>query len=165
MLFRSDFPLAALNEELTRMRFRVDLDEKTFLSVSYPGAFLQLSMLYDDDVWRLLPNQQDHIFPKSLFNDENPEFKKLLPEQKARYLSLVNRIGNLELLLDHENNKKRATPFAEWIETRDVSFKQRHLIPTDNALLRFENFEQFVQARETMIVERLRTVTGADTKL
>lgn len=160
-----DFPLKALNDELVRMRFRVDLDEKAFLSAVYDGAFLQLSMLYDDEVWRLLPNQQDHIFPKSLFDDENPAFKKLSPEQKSRYLSLVNRIGNLELLLDHENNKKRATPFDEWIETRDVSFHQRHLIPEDDSLLRFENFEQFVQAREIMIVERLRIVTGADTNL
>ncbi len=160
-----DFPLQALNAELVRMRFHVDLDERAFMSAVYNGAFLQLSMLYDDDVWRLLPNQQDHIFPKSLFDDSNSDFKKLLPEQKIRYLSLVNRIGNLELLLDHENNAKRATPFHEWIETRDASFRQRHLIPEDETLLRFDNFELFVQAREIMILERLRKVTGADTKV
>lgn len=158
-----DFPLKALNDELIRMRFRVDLDEKAFLSASYGGAFLQLSMLYDDEVWRMLPNQQDHIFPQSLFSDANPEFEKLSAEQKARYHSLMNRMGNLELLLEHENNEKRAKPFDEWIKTRDATFRQRHLIPPDDALLQFENFEQFMQEREALIVERLKKYTSADT--
>jgi hypothetical protein len=158
-----DFPLKALNDELIRMRFRVDLDEKAFLSASYGGAFLQLSMLYDDEVWRMLPNQQDHIFPQSLFSDANPEFEKLSAEQKARYHSLMNRMGNLELLLEHENNEKRAKPFEEWIKTRDATFRQRHLIPPDDALLQFENFEQFMQEREALIVERLKKYTSADT--
>jgi hypothetical protein len=38
-------------------------------------------------------------------------------------------LSNLQLLTDSENLSKNATPFEEWIQTRDTTFRKRHLIP------------------------------------
>jgi len=162
---KADFPFEALNTELMRMNYSVYLDEtslKRYLSTTHPNAFLQLSLLYDDYLWGVLPHEQDHIFPHAMFSKDNPIFGNLSLERKNRYLELRDRIGNLELLLKDENNEKRAKPFEIWIETRDKDFRSRHLIPLDNELLKFENFEAFVHAREALIVTRLKKIITPD---
>ena len=161
----SDFPFDALNAELMRMNFSGYLDDnslKRFLSTTYPNAVLPLSLLYDDYLWGVLPHQQDHIFPQAMFSIENPIFCSLTPEQQGRYLALRDRIGNLELLLNDENNEKRAKPFESWLRSRDKSFRSRHLIPADDELLKFENFEAFVQARESLMTARLKRMIAPE---
>lgn len=44
------------------------------------------------------------------------------------YQSKYNVLSNLELLTDSENLSKNATPFDDWIRTRDAAFRKRHLI-------------------------------------
>ena len=79
-----------------------------------------------------------------------------IPEEKWwRYRELCNRLGNLELLLPHENEAKSAKDFGEWLRTRGVGFRDEHLIPDDDELLDFRRFEEFVEARESLIRERL----------
>jgi len=156
----ADFPTDALNAELSRMRFATDLDEKSiryYLDSEYPVAFLNLSLLYDDHFWGI-STQQDHIFPRALFEQGNPDFATLSPEKQQRFLALVNKAANLELLMDAENNEKRAKPFDQWLATRDASFRQRHLIPEEDELLRFERFDDFIARREVLIAERLKMV-------
>ena len=60
-----------------------------------------------------------------------------------RFRTLVDRIGNLQLLSAQENLEKLNKPFDEWLQTRHPEFKQRHLIPEDPALYAFERFEEF----------------------
>ncbi len=161
----SDFPFDELNTELMRMNYSIYLDEvslKRYLSTVYPAASLQLSLLYDDYLWGVIPHQQDHIFPQTFFDKGNPIFSNLYPEKQARYRELSNRIGNLELLLDNENNEKNAKSFETWIRTRDKNFRTRHLIPTDDELLKFENFEAFIQAREDLISARLKKIIAPE---
>ena len=161
----ADFPFDALNTELMRMNYSVYLDEtslKRYLSTTYPNAVLQLSLLYDDYLWGVLPHEQDHIFPQALFSKDNPVFCNLSPEQQNRYLALRDRIGNLELLLNDENNEKRAKPFETWLLSRDRSFRSRHLIPADDELLKFENFEAFIETREALIAARLRKIIAPE---
>ncbi len=83
-------------------------------------------------------------------------------EQQARYLSLMNRIGNLELLIAKEDLEKGAKPFDEWLSSRDASFRKRHLIPDDDSLLKFERFEEFLKAREALIAQRLKAVISPE---
>ena len=161
----ADFPFDALNAELMRMNYSVYLDEnslKRYLSTTYPNAFLPLSLLYNDYLWGVLPHQQDHIFPQAMFSKENPLFTGLSPEQQDRYLALRDRIGNLELLLNDENNEKSAKSFETWLHSRDKSFRSRHLIPADDELLKFENFEAFIQARETLITDRIKKIIAPE---
>ena len=64
-----------------------------------------------------------------------------------RYQSLSKTILNLELLTDTDNLSKNATPFQIWINSRDVGFKKRHLIPELNSY-DLAVFEGFIHARK-----------------
>ena len=157
----ADFPYEALNLELSRLNYSVALDANAiqrFLATSYPGTFLPLSILYTDFLWGVIPHQQDHIFPKALFTSDNPSFAALSETNQQRFLELSNRLGNIELLTEAENNEKRAKPFDVWLSNRHETFLERHLIPEDKALHRFENFEQFIQVREQLLINRLQSL-------
>jgi hypothetical protein len=155
----TDFPVAAMNTELTRMGSTIEMDERnirTFLDSTYQVDFLKMVLFYDDNFWDGVSTQQDHIFPISLFDVRNASFAALPVNKQELFITLANRIANLELLLDRENNEKRAKPFEQWIQTRDISFCQKHLIPTDPALYKLERFDDFIAARETLIADQLK---------
>jgi uncharacterized protein with ParB-like and HNH nuclease domain len=154
-----DFPVSKINIELNRMRFITDFNERSIQSYfesTYPVEFLKISLLYKDHFWDVVSVQQDHIFPKSWFEKDSKEFKSLSSEKQVKYPDLYNKVGNLQLLISEENNEKRAKPFEQWITTRDADFKFRHLIPEDPELYKFENFEKFITARESLIAEKLK---------
>ena len=152
-----DFPDVSLNKELSRMGFSTGLDDSFFqrvLGVTYSGSsFFVLSLLYADHPWVFTPQEQDHIFPKSA-----SALQAMSDDEKEHYRSLVNRIGNLQLLNQEENNEKRNKPFEKWLPSRDPHFRKKHLIPEDNSLLKVERFEDFIRAREDLIVDRLKKV-------
>src|SRR5260221_9446371 len=121
-------------------------------------TFLALSLLYDDNNWGTMPYHQDHIFPQSMFTRQAMERIGIDDVAQTRYLAQMNRLGNLELLLGQEKVEKSNQPFDRWITSRGNSFRQRHLIPDDPNLLRFDQFEQFMAARESLIPQRLKTM-------
>jgi hypothetical protein len=158
---REDFPVGALNSEISKMHRNTNFDESTidnFLEISYgkQQTFLALSLLYDDNNWGTLNFQQDHIFPKSLFSEKQMNEAGISSDMQDRYTDSMNRLGNLQLLLPIEHADKLAQKFDKWVVTRDESFKKRHLIPSDESLYRFDKFDKFVEAREALIRERLR---------
>lgn len=160
---QEEFPVGALNAEISKMHRNTNFDEATidnFLEITYgkQQTFLALSLLYDDNNWGTLNFQQDHIFPKSLFSEEQMNEAGISSDLQDRYIDLKNRIGNLQLLSFFEHAGKIAQPFDEWIVTRDESFKKRHLIPLDESLFRFDKFDKFIEAREVLIRERLRSL-------
>jgi hypothetical protein len=160
-----DFPISQLNEALAKLGKNSAFDKYAvddFLSLTYGRqlTFLALSLLYDDKDWGTMTYHQDHVFPKSLFTPDNMDAAGLTSEERVRYLALRDRIGNLELLLQHENEEKSNQSFETWLRTRDASFRQRHLIPSEDDLLRFDRFEDFIRAREKLIQERLETLFG-----
>ncbi|MGQ0524428.1 MAG: DUF262 domain-containing protein, partial [Betaproteobacteria bacterium] len=73
------------------------------------------------------------------------------------YMSRYNVLPNLQLLTDSENLSKNATPFDEWIQTRDDDFRKRHLIPglTNYG---FDSFEEFSNKRSASIIEALKKI-------
>ena len=158
-----DFPVDALNAEISKMHRNTNFDEATidnFLEISYgkQQTFLALSLLYDDNNWGTLHFQQDHIFPKSLFSEKRMNEEGIKPYLQDRYINSMNSIGNLQLLLPIEHKDQLAKDFDEWIVTRDESFKVRHLIPLDESLYRFDRFDKFIEAREALIRERLKSL-------
>ena len=157
------FPSNQLNATLLRAGRSATFDEVTvtnFLDITYNAreSFLALSLLYDDHNWGSTQFHQDHIFPQSMFTPAKLEQSGLTSEKQMAYRTLFNRIGNLQLLRGDENMEKLNKPFDEWLQTRHESAKEKHLIPDDPDLYRFENFEEFVSAREELIRERLRTL-------
>lgn len=77
-------------------------------------------------------------------------------DQQKKYMELANRIGNLELLTPQENLEKSDQDFGQWITSRDIGFRTKHLIPLDSDLYTFTRFEEFVVEREKLIRERLQ---------
>ena len=116
---------------------------------------LVLSMLYPDRDWKDAVFHEDHIFPQSAFQIRALK-KRGYDEVKVNsYVSKYNTLANLELLTDSENLSKNATPFDEWIQTRDAGFRKRHLIPHLPAY-GFDSFEEFSKARTALIAAALK---------
>lgn len=95
----------------------------------------------------------DHIFPKSTE----------LPSEGSdgsfnSWSSPLHRTPNLCLLSAAENQEKSATPFEEWITTRDPSFLERNFIPRDSTLYSVDRFEHFVAERAKLMEGHLRSL-------
>jgi hypothetical protein len=58
-------------------------------------------------------------------------------------------------LEDSENKSKNATPFDEWIKSRDANFKARHLIP-EMKDYGYDHFIEFIEARRKLIKEAIK---------
>ena len=159
----SDFPAAEINLALAESGKSPDFDNyalERYLATEYNSrtSALALSLLYDDNNWGMLAYHQDHIFPRTLFKKQNMDAAGLSAAKQEQYQQLYNRVGNLELLLNTENLEKSNKDFADWLTTRDASFRKRHLIPDDDDLLKFERFEDFIKAREALIKDRLQRI-------
>jgi len=132
-----------------------EIDEK--LGYGYQGRYtnLVLSLLYPDRDWKDAVFHEDHIFPQSEFQVRALK-KRGYDEAKIQtYLSRCNTLCNLQLLRQSENLSKNATPFDEWIQTRDSDFRKRHLIPDmDNC--DFDHFGAFAASRTALIVCTLK---------
>jgi hypothetical protein len=158
-----DFPIDALNAEVAKTGRTTAFDDAAVanvLDIAYGRqvTFLALSLLYDDNSWGSMAFQQDHIFPRSKFTPKRLADSGLSADKQVRYAGLVDRLGNLQLLLPHENQAKSDQEFQEWLKSRDQDYRRRHLIPDDPALYDFSKFEEFVQAREELIRLRLRSL-------
>ena len=118
-----------------------------------------LSVLYP---WADLKNNFhiDHIYPKSKFTTKKL-IKKGIPEDKVSYyIENVNYLGNLQLLEATPNEEKSNKDFDEWLKEafpnpdQLKAYKEKHYIPDVD--LSFDNFEEFLDAREELIVAALK---------
>jgi uncharacterized protein with ParB-like and HNH nuclease domain len=116
----SVFPLDDLNNSLPSGK-SISLSLHDFSKINYKDTkhFLLLSLLYSD--FSFISNNKysiphvDHIFPKSLLKNKFSE-------------SLINNIGNLQILSSSDNESKNNIPFEEWINTRDeIYFTKNYL--------------------------------------
>ena len=73
-------------------------------------------------------------------------------------------MGNLQLLSPQENREISDKSFDNWIRTRDESFLHFHAIPNDESLWCLENFEQFLEARENILISRLTDLYKTSSK-
>jgi hypothetical protein len=162
----ADFPAEALSAEFAKLGKPMRFDEaaiRRLLALTYgkKPTYLALSLLYDEDDWARRQYTQDHIFPRSLLTPQKLGALGLSQAKQRRYRALMNRIGNLELLLAAENFEKANQGFDTWLKTRDSGFRERHLIPADDGLLALDKFEEFVSAREQLIRARLKKLFAA----
>lgn len=127
------------------------------LGYGYQGRYtnLVLSLLYPDRDWKDAVFHEDHIFPQSEFQLRTLKKRGYDDTKIQAYMSKYNVLPNLQLLTDSENLSKNATPFDEWIQTRDNDFHKRHLIP-DLTNYGFDFFDKFSYARAALIVEALK---------
>jgi hypothetical protein len=136
-----------------------DAEIDRMLGFAYQGRYtnLVLSLLYPDRDWKDAVFHEDHIFPQSEFQLRALKNRGYDERKVESYLSKYNVLPNLELLTDSENLSKNATPFDEWIRTRDAAFRERHVIP-NLPTYGFDTFESFVKARTVLIVAALKAI-------
>jgi len=94
-------------------------------------------------------NDVDHIMPKNIL------------EKKAFEWSQINSIKNFQLL-DYGTNRgtKNGSPFAAWVNNplyvkNKASYINIHLIPADETLWTEDNFQEFIDARAKLILNKL----------
>jgi hypothetical protein len=151
------FPADKLYKSLEIEPSLSDAEIGRIMEYGYQGRYtlLVLSLLYPDRDWKDAVFHEDHIFPQSEFQLRALK-KRGYDEVKVQsYLSKYNTLSNLQLLTESENLSKNATPFDEWIQTRDAAFRRRHLIP-DLPNYGFDYFEEFSKARTAQIVAALK---------
>lgn len=101
--------------------------------------------------------QIDHIFPQSqlgMVKEINPDTgKKNLMKYKSKDR---NRLGNCMLLTAQENGAggKSDTPPDQWFADKDNNYLDMHLIPKDKSLWILDKYDDFVAAREKLILDK-----------
>lgn len=147
-------------------RFDRDLLELQLDSLEYGSrkTFSFLSLLYHPGPARSNTRHDiDHIFPQEQFNTETlVQDYGLDPIEAERYAELKDRIGNLQLLNENENRSKSGQSFLNWLESRDESYFEKHHIPQNEELHRLENFPEFIERREELIIEDLLDKFGPE---
>ncbi len=127
-------------------------------------AFSILSLLYPNLDYKNNDFHKDHLHPISKFKKKN--ITKLnvnedIKEEYYRDVDFNNGLYNLQMLDANENMSKNDLNLKEWveIETKNRDKKQfldNHLIPDVD--LSFENFQEFIDKREVILIKKLKTV-------
>lgn len=96
-------------------------------------------------------NDVDHIMPKNILETNGVDWSK------------INSIKNFQLL-DFGTNRgaKNGKPFKEWVDNPDFvkdkpAYLLLHLIPSNKTLWTEDKFEDFIEARATLILTKLMT--------
>jgi hypothetical protein len=158
-----EFPVTELNAALDAQGRRATFDETTidnFLHIRYGqgSSYLALSLLHDTINRGGVLYHEDHIFPRSWFTPENLARNGIEADRQVRFADLADTVGNLQLLTESENLSKNATDPLKWMATRADGFRESHLIPVDDQLLSLQDFESFVDARQRLIANALRSL-------
>jgi len=127
-------------------------------------AFSILSLLYPNLDYKNNDFHKDHLHPISKFKKKNITKLNVSEDVKEEYYRDVdfnNGLYNLQMLDANENMSKNDLNLKEWveIETRNRDKKQfldNHLIPDID--LSFENFQEFIDKREVILIEKLKAV-------
>ena len=151
------FPVKELSDKLKVDLTFTDMELDKLLSYNYGTrySYLILSLIYPGRDWKDKTFNEDHIYPQASFRTKELRKRGLSDEVIEQYQSVYNSIANLELLEESENKSKNATPFDEWIKSRDANFKTRHLIP-EMEDYGYDHFMEFIEARRELIKEAIK---------
>ena len=138
-------------------------DIETLLAYEYREGytFSALALLYPTLDFRNRFHV-DHIFPKSLFQ-ENKLLQKGIEQSKIQdYLDSFNDLPNLQLLEGIENQEKLDTDFKDWLhktypsETERKDYMVKNYIPDVD--LSLNNFDIFISERERLLRDRYQKI-------
>jgi len=105
---------------------------------------------------------QDHIFPKKLFTAKRLEKRGIADDDIDFYLDNYNYLANIQLLEGVPNQEKSGTDFDVWIKEKypnkedRKAYMERNYIPDID--LSLENFKEFIQQREKLIVSAFKNL-------
>lgn len=152
----------------------LEISKESILSENYTSKSIHLLF----NIWYPKPDytpsfsgnalQIDHIFPQSLLKKEtivNPETgRQVMKYQKEQR----NQIANCMLLTRDENLAKTNKTLKEWLEHKRIEFNndkkeleeylELHLIPTNEELWEIDKFEEFIEARKALILDKFKSL-------
>jgi hypothetical protein len=69
-----------------------------------------------------------------------------------------NQLANCMLLTAQENGAggKSDTPPDQWFKDKGSEYLAKHLIPQDPALWQLDKFDEFIEARKGLILQKMR---------
>jgi hypothetical protein len=154
------FPADELYKSLEIEASLNDAEIARIMEFQYQGRYtnLVLSLLYPDRDWKAAVFHEDHIYPQSEFKKRSLKKRGYDDSKITTYMSGYNTLQNLELLTEAENLSKNATPFDDWLKTRDSTFRSLHLIPEMQSY-GYDHFEEFSKARTNLIVAKLKSLS------
>jgi hypothetical protein len=122
----SPFPADGLYASLAIQPKLTDPEIDRILTYGYQGRYtnLVLSLLYPDRDWKDAVFHEDHIFAQTEFQVRALKARGYDDARVQSYLAKFNVVPNLQLITDTENLSKNATPFDQWIQTRDAAFRE-----------------------------------------
>jgi hypothetical protein len=97
-----------------------------------------------------------------MFTEKELERRGIPRDEWHRWLGHANDLANLQLLQGIENQEKSDKEFEAWLQSSQqtphemIAYCDLHFIPDVD--LSFENFPNFLQAREQIIKERLASL-------
>ncbi|KAA6314515.1 hypothetical protein EZS27_034876, partial [termite gut metagenome] len=158
----NNFPFQEIKDVFkgTNRSFNIDDDKlNSILRTSYDSldSFYILSLLYPKFNFEFKNPNVDHLYPRSLFNEDN--YEQLEDEDKIEFYEYHhNIILNLALLSEEQNKSKQDMELNLWIieqEKYNKDIRNSLLIP-ENIDLSFGNFEEFILKREIILKDILQ---------
>lgn len=123
-----------------------------------PNCYAILSLLYSNLRFDEYVYHKDHLHPASKFRGlKESDFKDAAKYQFYSNSENWNSILNLQLLSSSTNESKSDEELNKWVDDKHINLKD-HLVPTEVSL-RFEDFEEFINARKKLLSNILRTIT------
>lgn len=157
-----DFVLSEIFGVIREDNRGLELSKDTILGLNYWKKEIHLffNLWYGFNYQPSLQNNQpqlDHIFPQSALKSikvPNPETGKL-NIMKYGWI-LRDQIANMMLLTAEENGSGGKTDILPevFFADKNQEYLDLHLIPNDKELWKLDNFEQFIEARKNLIVQK-----------
>lgn len=162
----SEFPASALIQEINshdKINLRDPACIDAILDTEYKDrryCFFALSLIYPSIELHQDRFHIDHIFPISKLTT-NRLLNAGVPEGSIPATELAkNKLANLCLLTEDENQKKSDRDIESWLREQGVSYRARHLIPEDTVAYDLSQFLAFYEQRHQALSDRLSQVLG-----
>ena len=149
----------------------LDITQDSILTQHYSSKYIQLyfnlwyqGFNYHPAYEANLP-QIDHIFPQSLLRKVKTINPTTHRKDIFKYRQFErDQIANCMLLTAKENGAggKKDIPPEDWFRNKDDNYLNLHLIPKDQELWKLDNYEQFIEARKKLILEKFSFMIQAD---
>lgn len=127
-------------------------------------TFMLLSLLYPDLKYGQKGFHQDHMHPRSSFDDDSELLALVLPnkekvmdlERIERWRHQRNTLPNLQMLEASDNESKNDTPLIDWLAVSSNKENVKYL-PADIDYS-LSNFEEFMSKRKEIMMKKLESV-------
>jgi hypothetical protein len=156
---------AELPSSLSLVITAEDIDELLKTQIRHPRTYVILSLLHGQHATYQYAFEKDHIHPRSKF--DNLAALNLGPDREAKWRDMMDRLPNLQLLQEGENNEKRAKSFKDWVPIYRPNPQARKTYLAENDIpeelsLDLADFEIFFEGRRERLRERVAAFLHVD---